>query len=121
MLSRFKNRNFYFILLTDLVLFCLAHFGAYALRFEFQIAGQMENFVAVLPYLLVIKAVVFCGYGLYQGMWRYTGLSDMWRLVQAVGVSSMSLGEHWGTLFIYKLSDVSCRRTKIRFDPIEWQ
>lgn len=91
MLSRFKNRNFYFILLTDLVLFCLAHFGAYSLRFEFQIAKQMENFFAVLPYLLVIKAVVFYGYGLYQGMWRYTGLSDMWRLVQAVGVSSMSL------------------------------
>ncbi|MCX5880300.1 MAG: polysaccharide biosynthesis protein, partial [Deltaproteobacteria bacterium] len=80
MLSRFKNPNFYFILLTDLVLFILAHFGAYALRFEFQIAGQMDNILAILPYLLVIKVVVFYGYGMYRGMWRYTGLSDMWRL-----------------------------------------
>jgi hypothetical protein len=71
MLSRFKNRNFYFILQTDRVLFCLAHFGAYVLRFEFQIAGQMENFVVVLPYLLVIKVVVFYGYGMYQGMGWY--------------------------------------------------
>ncbi len=91
MLSRFKNPNFYFILLTDLVLFCLAHFGAYVLRFEFRAAGQMENFFAVLPYLLAIKVVVFYSYGLYQGMWRYTGLSDLWRLVQAVGVSSLIL------------------------------
>jgi FlaA1/EpsC-like NDP-sugar epimerase len=91
MFSQFRNRNFYFILLTDLVLFCLAHFGAYALRFEFQIADQMENIFALLPYLLVIKVVVFYGYGLYQGMWRYTGLRDLWRLVQAVGVSSLIL------------------------------
>ena len=91
MLSRLKNRNYYFILLTDLVLFILAQFGAYALRFEFQLAGQMANIFAVLPYLLLIKVVVFHGYGLYQGMWRYTGLSDLWRLVQAVGVSSLIL------------------------------
>ena len=91
MFSRFKNLNFYVIFLSDLVLFCLAHFGAYALRFEFQIADQMENTFALLPYLLVIKVVVFYGYGLYQGMWRYTGISDMWRLAQAVGVSSLIL------------------------------
>jgi FlaA1/EpsC-like NDP-sugar epimerase len=91
MLSRFKNPNFYFILLTDLGLFLLAHIGAYALRFEFQIAGRLENIFALLPYLLVIKVVTFYGYGLYQGMWRYTGLSDMWRLVQAVGASSLIL------------------------------
>ena len=91
MLSRFKNPNFYLILLMDLVLFILAHFGAYALRFEFHFAGEIGNFFAILPFLLVIKIVVFYGYGLYQGMWRYTGISDMWRLVQAVGISSMIL------------------------------
>lgn len=52
MFSRFKNPNFYVIFLSDLVLFCLAHFGACALRFEFQIAGEMNNIIAVLPYLL---------------------------------------------------------------------
>jgi FlaA1/EpsC-like NDP-sugar epimerase len=90
-LTHIKNQNFYVIILTDFVLFFLAHLGAYAFRFEFQLTGQMENFFSVLPYLLMIKVVVFYGYGMYRGMWRYTGLSDMWRLVQAVGVSSLVL------------------------------
>jgi len=86
-----KNHNFYVILLTDLLLFILAHLGAYLLRFEFQLDGRIENFFSVLPYLLMIKVTVFYGYGMYRGMWRYTGLSDMWRLIQAVGVSSLIL------------------------------
>lgn len=92
MFSQFKNKKFYFIFLTDLTLFVLAHVGAYVLRFDFlAVWKQMPNITQVLPYLLVIKAGVFYGFGMYQGMWRYTGMRDLWRLFQAVALSSLIL------------------------------
>jgi FlaA1/EpsC-like NDP-sugar epimerase len=92
MFNQLKNKNFYLIFLSDLALFIVAHFGAYILRFDFQIpANELKNIYKVLPYLLAIKVTVFYACGMYKGMWRYTGLNDLGRLSISVGISSSSL------------------------------
>jgi FlaA1/EpsC-like NDP-sugar epimerase len=49
----------------------------------------MEQMLFILPFIIPVKLLIFNAFGLYQGMWRYTGISDMWRLIQAKVFSSL--------------------------------
>ena len=78
------------MLVLDLILFILAHVGAYLIRFEFRLsANELNNMVSALLFIVPFKAAVFFGFGLYRGMWRYAGMSDMWRLFKASLFSSL--------------------------------
>ena len=93
MFTPFKKRNFYIIFSSDLLLFVLAHICAYLIRFEFQLsANEMNNIIKALPLILVFKAIVFFSFGLYSGMWRYAGISDLWRLLKASLFSTLIIG-----------------------------
>jgi FlaA1/EpsC-like NDP-sugar epimerase len=84
MLAQFHNRRFYFVLAADLALFVAAFVGAFLLRFDFTLAlGYYGLIVRLFPVLIPSKILIFFLFGLYRGMWRYTGLNDLWRLVQA--------------------------------------
>ncbi len=84
MLSQFHNRHFYLVLAADLVISVTAFVGAYLLRFDFTLEpfyrGQI---LRLLPFLLPGKMLIFFLLGMYRGMWRYTSLNDLGRLVQA--------------------------------------
>ena len=78
------------MLVLDLILFILAHVGAYLIRFEFHLsANELNNMVSALLFIAPFKVAVFFGFGLYRGMWRYAGLADMWRLFKASVFSSL--------------------------------
>jgi FlaA1/EpsC-like NDP-sugar epimerase len=84
MLGQFYNRRFYSILATDLAIFIVAFIGAYQLRFDFSLTPLYRNQILVLlPFLIPGKMLIFFFFGMYRGMWRYTSLNDLWRLVQA--------------------------------------
>ncbi|MDP2645327.1 MAG: nucleoside-diphosphate sugar epimerase/dehydratase [Desulfobacterales bacterium] len=90
MLLQLKSKNFYFVFLADLVLFLLAHIGAYYTRFEFKLTEtEIRHMMSALPYILPFKALVFMSFGLYRGMYRYTSVSDMWSLIKASVLSSV--------------------------------
>ncbi len=92
MLCDFKNRNLYLMLAAETVCFAAALTLAYLLRFDFRLpppyAAQMA---AMYKYDLPLKLGVFWALGLYRGMWRYTSLFDVRRLVEAVALSSALL------------------------------
>lgn len=83
--------NFYVVLVADILLFFLAHFGAYMLRFEFRADAfaQHQAWSAVL-FLLPFKTLVFWIFGLYQGMWRYAGVSELNRLLKATVFTTLT-------------------------------
>ncbi len=84
MLAQFHNRRFYIVLAADLVIFVMAFVGAYLLRFDFILEPfYRTQILRLLPFLLPGKILIFFLFGLYRGMWRYTSLNDLWRLVQA--------------------------------------
>lgn len=84
MLAQLRNPRFYFIMIADLVIFVAAFLGSYVLRFDFTGAIAYRNqIVHLLPFLLPGKLLIFFFCGMYQGMWRYTSLHDLWHLVQA--------------------------------------
>jgi FlaA1/EpsC-like NDP-sugar epimerase len=84
MLTQFYNRRFYLVLLADLAIFCVAFVKSYLLRLDFTLAPfYRHQLLRLLPFLIPGKLLIFFLFGMYRGMWRYTSLNDLWRLVQA--------------------------------------
>jgi FlaA1/EpsC-like NDP-sugar epimerase len=78
-----KNINFWTILITD-VLFAIVHLLSYLVRFEGRLTpAHWQNIKLVIVWLLIGKVAVFYWFGLYQGMWRYSGLVDMMAALKA--------------------------------------
>jgi UDP-GlcNAc:undecaprenyl-phosphate GlcNAc-1-phosphate transferase len=79
----FKRQIFHVGL--DLVLVAFAYYLSYRVRFgfghEFNIFFQV--FLKSLPAIIICKFVAFFSLGVYRGMWRYMGLSDVFVYLKA--------------------------------------
>lgn len=94
------------MLALDILVFGLAHVSAYMIRFEFSL-GELETqrMLTIIPLLIPLKTVVFIGFGLYRGMWRYASLNEMANLLKASIVSSLCLVAF--ILFVYHFKGYS--------------
>ena len=96
-----RNKNFYFILFSDICLVAAAYLLAYLLRFEGKIPSEEWEVVrSTLPYIVPIKLLIFYFFGLYGGMWRYTSVVDLFNVVKATLTSSGLI--ILAILFIYR-------------------
>jgi FlaA1/EpsC-like NDP-sugar epimerase len=86
-----KNPKLYLMILSDAFLFALAYIVACLFRFEFNLkAADIQPIFPVLLWMIPLKLSVFFSFGLYHGMWRYTGISDFWNLVKASLFATLS-------------------------------
>lgn len=77
------------IVAVHLVLIPLAYFGAFGARFDFHIPlAELRTFARTVPYLLVIRLLIFARYGLFRGYWRHVGLRDLVDLGVATTLST---------------------------------
>jgi len=84
------NPNFYLLALADVAMFVASIFLAYGTRFSLEIPqGEYQNILCLLPWLLAVKTATFFLMGAYRGMWRYTSLPDIQRLLRASAVASV--------------------------------
>ncbi|MBF0301980.1 MAG: polysaccharide biosynthesis protein [Desulfamplus sp.] len=92
MITQLRNPDFYLILTIDLLLFLLAHAGAYVIRFDLMLAGtEWTHLWSLLPLIIVIKLLCFITTGVYRGMWRYVSINDLFTILKATTVSSLIL------------------------------
>lgn len=85
-----KNPKFYFMILTDIVIFVLALSGAYLIRFEaLPETIPVQQVFHLLLWIVPLKLAVFFFFDLYRGMWRYTSVRDFWALARACFVSTV--------------------------------
>jgi FlaA1/EpsC-like NDP-sugar epimerase len=67
----------------------IANYLAFWLRFDGDIPPQsFKLMVATLPWLLLFRSAIFLLYRLYQGLWRYTGIWDLWSIIISSLLSS---------------------------------
>jgi UDP-GlcNAc:undecaprenyl-phosphate GlcNAc-1-phosphate transferase len=81
-------------LLEILVDFCVissVYVFAHLLRFEGTLTWKVQELIVrSLPIVLLIKLTCFAGCGLYRGVWRYAGLSDVAALFKASTLGSVA-------------------------------
>jgi FlaA1/EpsC-like NDP-sugar epimerase len=73
-------------------LIILAWFGAFAIRLDFTITEPYRTaMVSTLPLVIGVKLVVFYAFRLFQGWWKYVGLSDLIDIAKAAGAGTATV------------------------------
>ncbi len=86
----FSYKRRIFEVLLDVVLIVLAYWSAYAIKFEpFSDSPAWKLFLRTLPVLVVVRLAAFLFFGVYRGIWRYTGIDDLMAFAKAVGAGSL--------------------------------
>src|SRR5882672_9205488 len=81
-----------FIVVFEALLVIATYYTAFLLRLDFSPDAQSRTiFLVSLPWVLIIKLVVFYAYGLLKGWWRYAGMSDLVAITKASLTSGLLL------------------------------
>jgi UDP-GlcNAc:undecaprenyl-phosphate GlcNAc-1-phosphate transferase len=84
----FKKRLFEIAM--DITLLTISSYSALLLRFESTIPPDfLYSFLKTLPLMIIIKLSALYVFGIYGGVWRYYGINDFIRLVQAIIIGSV--------------------------------
>jgi len=90
----------------DLVFICIAYYSAYFLRFEGVLLNSNLFLIKEsLIWIILIKMSVFFAFGLYRGVWRYIGVSDILTVFKVVSLGSVS--SILFITFIFRFKDYS--------------
>jgi len=77
-------------ILVDFCILSSTYVFAYLLRFEGVLTSDLQRLIMrSLPIILVIKLTCHSACGLYRGLWRYLGLSDLMTIFKAVACGSI--------------------------------
>jgi FlaA1/EpsC-like NDP-sugar epimerase len=83
------NRPHLAVVAATLGIFAAAFVLAYWLRFEFAIPARESSFViSAVPFVLLVKLIVFYLCGTYRILWAYVGIRDLFRLFRATVFAS---------------------------------
>ena len=84
------DRNFFIMLCIDLMLLSLSWYGAYQVRFDFDVPDKFEELMwFALPWTVLIKTLCLYYFDGYKGMWRFTSLADLLNIIKATTLATM--------------------------------
>jgi UDP-GlcNAc:undecaprenyl-phosphate/decaprenyl-phosphate GlcNAc-1-phosphate transferase len=92
-IADFAYKRRIFEILLDVMLASLAYYGAYLLRFDGGITQeQMRLCLQTLPLVIAAQLLFLLVCGVYRGLWRYAGLSDLLTIAKAVLTGTVAAG-----------------------------
>lgn len=92
---KIKFRSRITIFIHDFIMVAVAWWGAYWLRFNFEIPPEfIKHAWHTQTYVILTQSLIFWLYGLYRGVWRFSSLPDLFRILKAVllGINIIGLG-----------------------------
>jgi FlaA1/EpsC-like NDP-sugar epimerase len=67
-----------------------ANYLAFVLRFESLLSFEYRNyFLSYLPLLILIRVTFYLRHGLNRGLWRYSSVSDLLRIIRSITFGSI--------------------------------
>jgi len=90
MTIKYLEKNKWVLVLLDAAAICLALWGAFALRFEGNIIEPFKsNFIYLAVLVTLLRVAIFWYLGVYKGVWRYVGMTDMVIILKAISLGSI--------------------------------
>ena len=77
------------MVLIDFALIIAAYDAAYLLRFEGELGPMRGVFLQSVPIVVAFQLLALMAHRAYQGMWRYTSLVDLVRVVRATSIGTL--------------------------------
>ena len=109
------NPRTFLALLHDIAVAAMAWVAAYLLRFNFAIPAEyFQHILQSLPWVVLLQGVIFIAFGLYRGMWRFSSLTDLKRIILAIGSAAVVIA---AALFMLSIGIVIPRSVLI-LDPL---
>lgn len=110
------NRLTFLALLHDVVAAVFAWWFAYMLRFNFDLPDHFFSIVwETASWVIPLQAAVFIMSGLYQGVWRFASIPDLYRILKALIFSAVVVA---AVMFMVQPDDVVVPRTVLITDPL---
>lgn len=84
-------------ILLDFFLIAFAYYLAYVIRLGLPLSdAQMASYLKTLPIMISVTFIAFFIFGVYQGVWRYVSIEDVFRYVKgAILGTSIAAGAVW--------------------------
>ena len=89
MKSHLLYKNYYVILGLDILLLLTSFFLSHLIRFDFTLPFPEPFWSPLVFFVILVKLFCFHQFDLYQGMWRYTGISDLVNILKAATLSTL--------------------------------
>ena len=103
------------VVLHDLAAAMLAWMTAYWLRLNLNLPPEyLHAALTTMVWVVPLQAMVFWGFGLYRGIWRFASLPDLKRIMLAVGLGALLIPL---VLVLFRLNVVVPRSVLI-LDPM---
>jgi len=86
------------IILLHLAIIAASNYLAFWLKFDGRIPiNEISQMINLLPWLLLIRGLVFVPFKLFEGLWRYTSILDLRNIIVAASISSFLfyIFVHW--------------------------
>ena len=81
-----------FLILFQIFMLVLAYISSYLLRFDGLIPQKFyDTMLRTLPHFVLVQGFVFYFLGLYRGLWRYVGFTDLRNILRAALLSMVIL------------------------------
>ncbi len=80
------------VVFVDMAVISLSYYLAFLLRFEGYFFPWKGYYISTLPLILITKIVIFHLMGLYNGIWRFTGVDEVLKVLKAVFMGSLISG-----------------------------
>ncbi|HHY48121.1 MAG TPA: polysaccharide biosynthesis protein [Firmicutes bacterium] len=94
-------------MLCDIVCIVMASVLAFLIRFDFIIPMQFfRTFARTLPFLVPVRIGSYYAFGLYNRLWQYASVRELWAIVEAATVASVG---DW--LFLHTLQKTGFPRS----------
>ncbi|HHT9125277.1 MAG TPA: polysaccharide biosynthesis protein [Candidatus Brocadiia bacterium] len=88
----FKTRKDAIKLFIDILIFVLSYAGSFLLRFDGRIPPEYFNLIFLtLPVVIGMRFFTFWLFGMFYGVWRYTGIADLRSIFKAATFGTLLL------------------------------
>jgi hypothetical protein len=85
----FWEKRTVLVVAVDLFLISWSYIGAYFLRLNFRFTeAEGMAMLKAFPLVLIVRSACFHKFGLYKGVWKYTGIQDLLKIIKAVTTGS---------------------------------